>query len=309
MRLDVIMGGPGGEAAVSRQSGSAVAAAAKAIDIDTMIVDIEQRLDPARLRSEAVVFNLVHGHYGEDGTLQAELDAAGFSYVGSDAACSRLCIDKQATKERLRQADLPVVWGCVIDPSRPVGPRSLGLPDLCGYVLKPKSDGSSVGVRMLANPGQLLPAVEDVLHELGPMPMLLEQRLTGDEYTVGLIEEHAGWRVLPPIRVAAADGFYDYAAKYERNDTGYDFDIEVALADKLSTLGLRAATACGCRDLVRVDIMADADGSLSILELNTLPGFTDHSLVPKAAARVGWSMSELVRHLVQRAAKRRGVHA
>lgn len=304
-RVDVVFGGPGREAAVSRLSGAAIVDGLRAAGCDVAAVPVGDRIDPAALRDDAVVFNIVHGTYGEDGSAQDDLAAAGRVYVGSDARASRLCMDKEGCKQVLAGAGLPVPWGRVIDPTRPVDPRDLRPPSLAGFVLKPRRDGSSVGLRAIANLGFLLPTLEELVVELGPVPLLLEERLPGPEYTVAVLEDADGTpRALPPIRIVPASENYDYRAKYHSDDTRY----EILAPDAVPALGayaLRAYAACGCRDFARIDLMADRAGEPRILEVNTLPGFTAHSLVPKAAAAAGIDFPALCHRLVALAGRRR----
>jgi D-alanine--D-alanine ligase len=304
LMVDVLMGGPGREAAVSRTSGAAIVAGLKRKGHDVLAIDLPGKLEPQRLRSAAVVFDIIHGTYGEDGTLQRELDALGKAYVGSDAEVSALCIDKDRTKKRLQDAGLRVPWGVRVHLGSPFSPKDLKLPHHGGLVMKPANDGSSVGLRIIANPSFVLPTCEELLAEVGAVPYLIEEKLPGPEYTVAVIDEDSGPRALPPINIRAAEGAYDYQAKYHRDDTRYDIVQDPALAERLGEIGVAAYRACGCRDLARADVMATADGQLAVLELNTLPGFTDHSLVPKAAAAAGIPFDDLVDRLVRRAARR-----
>jgi len=297
--VDVLMGGPGREAAVSRVSGSAVADALAEKGIDVARVEVGERLDPTSLRDDAIVFNLIHGTYGEDGTLQSELDAANRRYVGSGAAASRLCIDKDATRRRLQSEDLPVPWGATVDPRDPGAVRDFRTPTLTGLVVKPVTEGSSVGLRLLPSRSFLLPAVEELVAEIGPTRLLIEERLPGPEYTVAVLEDAGGEpRALPPLRIVPTDSeTYDYHAKYDSDETRYEFPDDPGLCERLRVLGLAAHRACGCRHLSRVDLMADRDGELRILEINTLPGFTSHSLVPKVAERAGIGFADLALRL------------
>ena len=306
--VDVIAGGPGREAEISQRSAATIYQHLAAAGYDVHLVTIEERLDLSACRPDAIIFNIVHGTYGEDGQLQAELEQAGRLYVGSDAVCSRLCMDKDATKDRLSHADLPVAWGRRINPEHVHDPNIFkGFP-LVPLVVKPCCDGSSVGLRMLSSVSFLLPTLEELVADLGAIPFLVEERLRGAEYTVAVIDNPDGQpQVLPPMEIAAANGSYDFEAKYNRNDTQYNFVSDEDLIRSLSDLASRAYAACGCRDLARIDIMDRGDGSLAILEVNTLPGFTDHSLVPKAAAEAGISLPQLVAQLVERAASREGL--
>ena len=306
MIVDVIMGGPGREADVSRRSGAAIIAALRAKGHDVAAVDLVGVLDVARLRPGAVAFNIVHGTYGEDGTLQRVLETAKVAYVGSDAVASALCMDKHATKQRLQQAGVRVPWGVRVDLAQPFVPRDLRLPHHGGLVLKPANDGSSVGLKMVANPSFVLPAIEEILREVGPQPYLIEERLPGPEYTVAVLDGVDGPHALPPLTISAAGGVFDYQAKYSRDDTVEVPVTDPALAAQLGALGVAAHRACGCRDLSRTDVMRTADGEYAVLEINTLPGFTGQSLVPKAAAAAGISFDDLVERLVLRAAVRQG---
>lgn len=303
MLIDVIMGGPGREAEVSRRSGAAIARGLRTHGHDVAEIDLAGELDPARLRRGALAFNTVHGTYGEDGTLQSLLDGLGVPYVGSDAAVSRLCMDKSKAKERLAAAGVRVPWGVEVDLGRPFKPSDLRIPNHAGLVMKPADDGSSVGLKMIANPGWILPAVEELLREVGPRRYLIEERLPGPEFTVAVIDGDAGPRALPALFIKAAEVF-DYAAKYQRDDTIEETVRDPDLDRRIGEIGVAAYRACGCRDYTRIDVMATADGGLAVLELNTLPGMTDRSLVPKAAAAAGIPFADLVDALARRAMAR-----
>ncbi len=305
MKVDLIYGGPGREAAVSRTSGKAIEAAMRRLGYDLAVIDLTGELDLSRLRSGAVVFNIVHGTYGEDGTLQRLLETSGTSYVGSDAAASALCMDKWKTKDRLKAAGVRVPWAVRVDLGSPFSPKDLKLPHHGGLVLKPVADGSSVGLKIVPSPSFVLPAVEELLASgVKPQPYLIEERLPGPEYTCAVLDEDAGPRALPPIRIVPAQGAYDYEAKYQRDDTRYELVTDAALVAKLQAIAVRAHALCGCRDVSRTDLMRTADDDIAVLELNTLPGFTDHSLTPKAAAAAGIGFDQLVDRLVRRAAAR-----
>ena len=308
MLVDVLMGGPGRESAVSRRSGTAIAAGLIRRGHDVVAIDIADRLDPAALRPGAVVFNIVHGTYGEDGRLQAELDALSKSYVGSDARVSALCMDKEKTKEVLRAAGIRVPWGVAIHLGSPFQLKDLKLPHFGPLVLKPRADGSSVGLRMVANPSFILPTCEELIREVGAIGYLLEERLPGPEYTVPVIGDGEDAVALPPLAIKPADGLFDYQAKYHRSDTDERPVADPEVAARLAALAVAAHRAAGCRDLSRSDLMRTADGDYAVLEINTLPGFTDASLVPKAAAAAGISFDELVERLVKRAAGRTPGH-
>ena len=304
LKIDVLMGGPGREAAVSRRSGAAIAAGLQGGGHDVQLIDLAGKLDVGALRPGAVVFNIVHGTYGEDGRLQAELDAVGKTYVGSDARVSALCMDKEATKTVLKAAGIRVPWGVPIHLGSPFQVKDLRLPHFGPLVLKPRSDGSSVGLRLVANPSFILPTCEELLAEVGAIPYLLEEQLPGPEYTVAVLGDGDSAYALPPLVINPASGIFDYEAKYHRLDTAEVPVADAALAARLQALGVAAHRAVGCRDLSRSDVMRTADGEYAVLEINTLPGFTATSLVPKAAAAAGMDFERLVDGLVQRAAAR-----
>lgn len=303
--VDVVCGGPGREHDVSVTSGKAVYQALLSAGVDARLVTVDQTLELSQLRSGSVVFNVIHGTYGEDGTLQQVLDEAGRVYVGSGVAASRLCMDKDATKSMAQAAGIPVAWGRGLDVRNPMGIRDLVPPTLTGLVIKPRCDGSSVGLRFIPSKSFLLPTIEELIHELGPIPLLVEERLPGPEYTVAIIEQpDRSVQTLPPIAIVPAAGSYDYAAKYQRDDTAYEPVDDETLAQSLQALAEKAYLAAGCRDFARVDFMLNASAQPCLLELNTLPGFTNHSLVPKAAQWVGMDFNALCLHLIQLAAGR-----
>ena len=302
--VDVLCGGPGREAEVSRRSGAAIAEGLRCGGHDVRLIEVGQRLDAAALRPGSVVFNIIHGTYGEDGTLQAELEALGRRFVGSDSAVSRLCMDKQATKQRLAEAGVRVPWGVAVRLGTPFRPSDFKLPHLGPLVMKPRDDGSSVGLRMVPNPSFLIPAAEELLREVGDRAYLIEERLSGPEYTCAVLGDGDAVEALPPIAIAAAGGVFDYHAKYHAADTREVPVGDPSLAQRLMDVAVQAHRACGCRDLSRTDIMGTADGGLAVLEINTLPGFTGASLTPKAAAAAGIAFPQLVDRLVRRAAAR-----
>ena len=260
------------------------------------------------LRPGAVALNLVHGHFGEDGQLQDLLEAAGIAAVGCDAASSRLCFDKEATKKRLAEADIPVPWGVMVDCSIPASVSQVRWPQMTGLVLKPVLEGSSVGLQLIPSPSFVVPALEKHVDALGPTKVLIEERLPGPEGTVPLVQEDDGtWTALPPIIVQPAADTYDFEAKYQSDETSYVF-MDESQRGLVQDLGLRAVEACGCRDMARVDVMCDADGGWRVLEVNTLPGLTDHSLLPMAWREAGRNPGLELQRLCLLAAARNSSH-
>lgn len=266
-------------------------------------------LDEKRSGHFDIVFPMIHGTFGEDGQLQEIMEQRGVRFVGSDSKSSRLAMDKFQSKKAFEKAGLLTPKAELIERSK-LQPACCGDPDEClkavldelslPCVVKPNEQGSSVGVVITAQREQALEAVRDALAEYGNC--LVEEFIAGREFTVGIV----GGEALPVLEVRPAEQFYDYRAKYLADDTKYVFDLDLN-EDELGSIqeiARRAFLSLGCLDLARVDMIRDTAGRVYVLEVNTLPGFTDHSLVPKAAARAGMSMEKLCDQIVQMALKR-----
>lgn len=244
-----------------------------------------------------VVFPVLHGRFGEDGQLQAILEQRGLPYVGSDSAASRLAINKDASKRKWQSAGLPTApWTCIDETTDITAVDHPGPP----AVLKPLCEGSSIGTVFCSTLDALHAEVRKAVAKYGKV--LLEKRIIGPELTVGIL---AG-RALPVIEIRPALGFFNYEAKYHRDDTDITFepDIDADTYAAVQEAALKAFEALGCRDYGRVDCMVDRQDGVQLLEVNTIPGFTDHSLLPKAAARVGIGFDELVARLLDLAHRR-----
>ena len=294
IRVAVLRGGPDAEHEVSLASGGRVLAALrrdprfKATD---HVIDRPTPTDLAALETD-VVFPVLHGPFGEGGELQDRLEVAGLPYVGCDPRASRLAMDKLATKRACAEAGVPTAPWSALSPGAPC---TLD----CPLVVKPVNEGSSVGVRLCRTPGELDAAREELE---GRHPQLMaEAFIDGRELTVGIVND----QTLPIIEIRPQEGFYDYAAKYERDDTAYILEPELpeGVADACARHARTTFECLGCRDLARVDYMMDEHG-IWMLEVNTMPGFTDHSLLPKAALHAGIEMTELCARLVERALER-----
>jgi D-alanine-D-alanine ligase len=244
-----------------------------------------------------VVFPVLHGRFGEDGQLQGILERRGLSYVGSDSAASRLAIDKNASKQRWQDAGLPTApWIC-LDETTDVAAVDYPPPPV---VLKPLLEGSSIGIAFCESLEEIRAQAGKAVREHGKV--LVEKQLQGPELTVGILDAEA----LPVIEIRPALAFYNYEAKYDRDDTQYVFDpdIDSGTYRLAQETAVKAFQALGCRDYGRVDFIADRQTGLQLLEINTIPGFTDHSLLPKAAAEVGIGFDQLVARLLQLAVER-----
>lgn len=297
-RVAVLLGGTSSEREVSLNSGANVLEALKARGVDAFPVDgIAALIEVLAARGADRVFNILHGSVGggEDGVVQGLLDAHGVPYTGSDVLGSALAMDKVRSKQVWLTTGLPTPRYARIgkggksasDPKQAVhaAARELGLP----VIVKPSCEGSSVGVTRVFDSADLDAAA--ALAARYPGELLMEQLIQGGEYTVGILGDIA----LPSIRIVPAGEYYDYHAKYVADDTQYlcpglDGETEAGIR----ALALAAFRAVGCRGWGRVDVMRDAQGNNYLLEVNTAPGMTSHSLFPKAARELGLSFEDVV---------------
>jgi D-alanine-D-alanine ligase len=292
LRVTVLCGGPSAEREVSLESGRAVTDALRRRGHDVFVSDVGPEQLDALDHPADVVFPALHGTFGEDGTIQHILAQRGLPFVGADARASALAIDKVASKTLVAAEGMLTPKFEVWDPAALSARTAPGL--ALPLIVKPVDQGSSIGTTIVRRPEAFLPAVRHTVGLFGRA--LVEQYVEGHELTVGIV----GGQPLPPICVRPQRQFYDYEAKYQDGATEYLFDagLPAALLENAQLLSQRVFERIGCRHLARVDWMLDGEGRLWFLEINTLPGFTSHSLVPKAAARVGIAFDELVERLV-----------
>ncbi|HYE20212.1 MAG TPA: D-alanine--D-alanine ligase [Tepidisphaeraceae bacterium] len=299
MNITVLYGGPSAEREVSLVSGRAVAQGLRDAGHTVTEVDVRpETLADALAKLADVVFPVLHGTWGEDGTLQTELEKRGIKFVGSGSVASRLGMNKVDTKRAWEAAGLPT------PPYRIVTSDSDPIPqEAC--VVKAIDSGSSVDVYVCKGQAEGVVQPVDAVRRVlaNHSAALVEKFIAGPELTVGLLEEKA----LAPIRIVPKVEFFDYEAKYKRADTEHRFDtgLPAELVETCQRLAERANAIVGARDLARVDIMIDgATNQPFLLEINTLPGFTPKSLLPEAAAHAGVPFAKLVDRLVRRAAAR-----
>ena len=282
-RVAVLMGGSSSEREVSLDSGANVLGALRARGVDAHAVDgIPALVDALSTRKFDRVFNILHGNKGggEDGVLQGLLEALGVPCTGSGVLGTALAMDKIRSKQVWLSLGLPTPRYVRVAPGADVhaAARELGLP----VIVKPACEGSSVGVSRVFGDEDLDAAV--ALAARYPGELLMEQLIEGQELTVGIL----GRQALPSIRIVPAGEYYDYHAKYVAEDTQYLCPGLTGEDEaEIRRLSLAAFDALGCRGWSRVDVMRDNDGRFFLLEVNTAPGMTSHSLVPKAAAQVG----------------------
>ena len=295
-RVAVVMGGTSAEREVSLDSGRNVLEALRARGIDAHAIDgIPALLDALRAGHFARVFNILHGQHGggEDGVLQGALESLHVPYTGSGVLGAALSMDKIRSKWVWRALDLPTPDFLPLRKGEDAhaAVRALGLP----VIVKPSSEGSSVGVsRVLADTDVDAAAA---LAARYPGDLMVERMVIGAEYTVSVL----GARALPSIRIVPKGAYYDYHAKYVAEDTQYVCPgLEAADEQALGELALRAFRALDCGGWGRVDVMRDAgSGRFYLLEVNTAPGMTSHSLVPKAAAAIGMDFQTLCWHILE----------
>lgn len=295
LRILVLRGGPSAEREVSLRSGAAVARALAGAGHSVTELDPV----PGRLvvpTGTDVVFLALHGTYGEDGQVQAELEAFGVPYTGCGVEASRIAFDKMLTKERCRAAGVPTATSHVFHRAGEALPAGWRMP----VVLKPVRQGSSVGLEFVDDAADFPRALVSALSH--GSEVLMEERILGRETTVGILEDHA----LPVVEVRPRQGSYDYRNKYTPGATEYfcpaEFPAAVTAAIQAAALG--AFRAVGGKDYARVDVMVRGDGSPVVLEVNTLPGMTETSLLPKAAAAAGMDFTQLCERLVDLALRR-----
>jgi D-alanine-D-alanine ligase len=288
-RVAVLLGGTSTEREVSLDSGRNVLEALQARGVQAFAVDgIPALIDAIREGKVDRVFNILHGNRGggEDGVLQGLLDALGVPYTGPGVLGSALTMDKIRTKQVWMAEGLPTPRFVRIAPGADMtaAARSLGLP----VFVKPSSEGSSVGVFRILDEADLAPAVAFAADY--PGELLMEQMVQGEEFTVGIV----GDVVLPSVRIVPAGDWYDYHAKYIADDTQYLCPgLEGDDEDAIRKLALAAFHAAGCSGWGRVDVMRDRVHGFQLIEVNTAPGMTSHSLVPKAAGKAGVGFEEL----------------
>ncbi|GAB4358113.1 MAG: D-alanine--D-alanine ligase [Gammaproteobacteria bacterium] len=293
-RVAVLMGGLSSEREVSLKSGAQVLAGLTAEGVDAHPVDAgDEVLRQLQGQGFDRVFNILHGTGGEDGVIQGALDVLGLPYTGSGVMASALAMDKWRSKLIWQGAGLPVPAYRVVDQQSDFDSvvAELGLP----LFVKPANEGSSVGVTRVERVEDLRPAVEAALR-FDPL-VLVERCLDGGEYTVSLLQGEA----LPAIRIEAAGAFYDYEAKYLRDDTRYHCPcgLSAEREQQMQSLAREGFRLLGCEGWGRVDFLLDREGNPHLLEVNTVPGMTDHSLVPMAARAAGVAFGDLVWRILE----------
>jgi D-alanine-D-alanine ligase len=289
LNIAVMLGGASAEREVSLRSGAAVAKALRSLG--HTVSELDPRTPGWTLPPGTdVVFLALHGTYGEDGTVQKQLDALGVPYTGCGAAASRIAFDKVLTKQSCIEKFVPTAKFVTVNSAASPFPENFQLP----LVVKPARQGSSVGLQFVERmedwPGALAESLKF------DSEVLVEEKIIGREATVGILDGQP----LPVVEVRPKQGSYDYHNKYTPGSTEYfcPADFNAATTQRIQAAALGAFRAVGGRDYARVDVMVRADGSPVVLEINTLPGMTETSLLPKAAAAAGIDFAALCQRIL-----------
>jgi D-alanine-D-alanine ligase len=289
LNITVMLGGPSAEREVSLRSGAGVAKALRSLGHQVTEVDPKDGTFSLPKKTD-VVFLALHGTYGEDGVVQQQLEKLGVSYTGCDSESSRIAFDKVRTKERCIEAGIPTAKFVVIESDKTPWPMGWQPP----VVVKPVRQGSSVGLQFVDRVADWSDALREAIRY--DSELLAEEKILGRETTVGILANAA----LPVVEVRPKSGGYDYRNKYTAGNTDYfcpaDFDAATTKAIQDAALG--AFRAIGGRDYARVDVMVRPDGGPIVLEVNTLPGMTETSLLPKAAAAAGLNYAALCQRMI-----------
>ena len=303
----VLAGGPDAEREVSLAGGRAVAQAlfnSPEYNVEYHVISTLSASQLAELPGD-VIFPVLHGPWGEGGPLQDLLQNDGRPYVGSAPDAARKAMNKIISKNIARDISLPVLPHSVV--SRGVIPADSPQPPV---IIKPVDDGSSVNLFLCRTEDEINKAVTEAASH--HQQLMIEKYAPGRELTVGIIADQA----LPLLEIIPAQGLYSFAAKYDRDDTRYVFDppgVSAEIQDNLRSMSLNLFNALGCRHLARVDWILQENNEPVFLEINTMPGFTAHSLVPMAAARAGLDMTAFCEKLVDlaladRSAEKTGIN-
>jgi D-alanine-D-alanine ligase len=300
-RVAVLMGGLSAEREISLLSGNAVLAALKSKGVDAYGIDVDENIVRKLVADEYQrAFIVLHGRGGEDGTMQGLLELMSLPYTGSDVKSSSLAMDKLKTKQIWLSMGLPTPDFCILDSEQSCmqALETLGLP----LIIKPVLEGSSIGMSKVEVKEELVPAWEKA--QLCGGTVIAERWIVGEEYTAAMLDD----QVLPMIKLKTTHKFYDYDAKYEANDTQYicPCGLPEEREAELGILASRAFNAVGASSWGRVDFMLDHDGQPWLIEVNTVPGMTSHSLVPMAAKQAGLSFEELVLKILSLAECKQG---
>jgi D-alanine-D-alanine ligase len=310
-RVGVLMGGTSSERDISMRSGLAIYQTLMELGYDTVAVDVGKDIaNVLRKDKVKIAFMALHGGMGENGAVQGLLEVMGITYTGSGILASALAMDKETSKKIFSYHGLPVAPSIVLKKEKGAKNKNRGEADITGafrfpdfptppfgppWVIKPASEGSSIGVEIIKEESGLVPCLEKAF-SLGKR-VIIEQFIKGKELHIGVL----GGRVLGGVEVKPSLEFYNYEAKYTSGLTEYIIppEIDEGTYEKVKEMAFTAHHALGCSGASRVDFMLDEGGSPYILEVNTLPGMTTTSLLPKIAISSGLSFKDLIEEMIK----------
>jgi D-alanine-D-alanine ligase len=295
LKIVVMLGGPSAEREISLSSGAGVVKALRSLGHAVTEVDPQDGTFKLPPKTD-VVFLTLHGTYGEDGTVQRQLENLGVPYTGCDVEASQIAFDKVLTKQRCIEAGVPTAKFLVVDSDKTPWPMGWQPP----LVVKPVRQGSSVGLQFVERVAEWSDALREAFRY--DSQLLVEEKIVGRETTVGILDDTA----LPVVEVRPKSGAYDYRNKYTAGNTEYfcPAEFDDATTARIQAAALAAFRAVGGRDYARVDVMVRANGEPVVLEVNTLPGMTPMSLLPKAAAAAGIGYEQLCQRMIDLALRR-----
>jgi D-alanine-D-alanine ligase len=305
LKVAVLMGAVGSERQVSLTSGKCVAQALRAIP-SLEVIEHDFLPDKPWIlddKSVDIFFLVFHGEFGEGGDMQEICERKKLLFTGCDSKSSRIAFDKMACKKVLQSAGVAVAPVVEIRKAKELEDLSnkINFASDKKFVVKPIRNGSSVGVKIIEGFENVQPAAEECYYEFGDC--MVEKFISGREITVGIVDD----KVLPVIEIRTSRDFYNYDAKYNDDQTQYLFDTiqDEKLLAKIDDTALKSFKAAGCRDFSRIDMIINQNGIPYVIEINTIPGFTSHSLLPKAAAKTGMDMSQLCMKIIETTLRRK----
>jgi len=304
LKIAVLKGAIGSERPISLISGGCIA---DALRKTKLVQVVEHDYDPDKPeilddKSIDVFFLAFHGQFGEGGEMQKLCEQKKIVYTGCDPEASKLCFDKINCKKAVAAAGVAVPKAVEITNAKQLADCDSEFKiTTTKFVVKPACEGSSVGVSIVEGLGNAKSAAEKCLAQFGRC--MIEEFITGREITVGIL----GRQTLPVIEIRTSHQFYDYNAKYDDNNTQYLFDTiqDKQVLQRVNEAALKSFDAAGCRDFSRIDMIVNSDGTPYMIEINTIPGFTPHSLLPKAAAKAGINMEQLCLTIIKAALERK----
>ncbi|AHG85821.1 D-alanine--D-alanine ligase [Bibersteinia trehalosi USDA-ARS-USMARC-190] len=294
-KIAVLYGGVSSEREVSLASGQAIYEALKGLGYNVEAIDTKEfPVEKLKERGIQRVFNILHGGIGENGVLQGALEQMGIKYTGCGVMASAVTLDKFRTKLLWQAVGLPTAEMVVVQRGQAVNASEIIAKLNLPVFVKPASEGSSVGVTKVKTEAELLPAIEEALKF--DSLVLVEAFLAGAEYSVPVLDGE----VLPAVQIIPEGEFYDYHAKYISDNTQYVVPaLNAERQAEVAELVKKAYDVVGCHGWSRIDVMEDARGKFNLVEVNTCPGMTSHSIFPKSAATVGYSFEQLVEKVLE----------